>query len=190
MCGVCMYAFYKLRNLNLKIKIMIPCEIFNQKSFPRNICSKCFPKFRTNVRWSSLENGHLEQATFFIRVFFTDTNNSQDSRGREGTIFYSSLPLPPVHEHSDIHLQLCMWDDYHIFNCIACIYQAATQWDLPPYRITISLIDDVTLSFCLFTGWLDSSFFLLQQFETENRWIRTRIDYHPYITSETTNQVC
>ena len=36
---------------------------------------------------------------FFIRGFFTDTDDSQDSRGREGTIFYSSLPLPPAHEH-------------------------------------------------------------------------------------------
>ena len=53
---------------------------------------------------------------FFLSGFsFTDTDNSQDSRGREGTIFYSTLPLPPAHEHSDIYLQLCMWDDYHIF---------------------------------------------------------------------------
>ena len=36
---------------------------------------------------------------FSIRVFFTDTDDSQDSRGREGTIFYSTLPLPPSHEH-------------------------------------------------------------------------------------------
>ena len=35
----------------------------------------------------------------------------------------------------------------HIFNRTACIYQAATRWDIPPYRITIWLIDDVTLSF-------------------------------------------
>ena len=44
---------------------------------------------------------------FSIRVFFTDTDDSQHSRGREGTIFYSSLPLPPAHEHWDIYLQLC-----------------------------------------------------------------------------------
>ena len=38
----------------------------------------------------------------------------------------------------------------HIFNRIGCIYQTATRWDLPPYRITIWLIDDVALSFvCL-----------------------------------------
>ena len=35
--------------------------------------------------------------------------------GREGTIFNSTLPLPPARKHSDIYLQLCMWDDYHIF---------------------------------------------------------------------------
>ena len=42
---------------------------------------------------------------FFLSGFsFTDTDNSQDSRGREVTIFYSTLPLPPAHEHSDIYL--------------------------------------------------------------------------------------
>ena len=35
---------------------------------------------------------------FSIRVFFTDTYDSQDSRKREGAI-YSTLPLPPAHEH-------------------------------------------------------------------------------------------
>ena len=53
---------------------------------------------------------------FFLSGFsFTDTDDSQGSRGREGTIFYSTLPLPPAHEHWDIYLQLCMWDDYHVF---------------------------------------------------------------------------
>ena len=46
---------------------------------------------------------------FFLSGFsFTDTDDSQNSRGKEVTIFYS-------HEHSKIYLQLCMWDDYHIF---------------------------------------------------------------------------
>ena len=31
--------------------------------------------------------------------FFTDTDNLQDSRGREGIFFYSTLPLPPAHKH-------------------------------------------------------------------------------------------
>ena len=52
---------------------------------------------------------------FSIRVFVTDTDDSQDSRGREGTIFYSTLPFPRTHEQWDIYLQLCIWDDYHVF---------------------------------------------------------------------------
>ena len=39
---------------------------------------------------------------------FTDTGDSQDSRRREGTIFYFTLPLSPAHEHSDVYLHLCM----------------------------------------------------------------------------------
>ena len=79
---------------------------------------------------------------FSISFFFTGTNDSQNSRRRDGTtpfffFFYqgflsrtlathrtagegrgpsfSTLPLPPAHEHSDICLQLCTWDDFHIF---------------------------------------------------------------------------
>ena len=53
---------------------------------------------------------------FFLSGFsFTDTNDSQDSREREVTIFYSTLLLPPVYEYWDIYLQFCMWHDYHIF---------------------------------------------------------------------------
>ena len=45
---------------------------------------------------------------FSVRVSFTDTDNSQDSWGREGTFFYYfTLPLPLVHEHSDTYVQLC-----------------------------------------------------------------------------------
>ena len=88
---------------------------------------------------------------FLSRFSFTDTDNSQDSRGREGTIFYSTLLLPPTHEHSDIYLQLCTWGALsHIFNCNASIYQTATRWDLPTYRITIWFNDYVMLLFvCL-----------------------------------------
>ena len=72
---------------------------------------------------------------FFLSGFsFTDTEKSQDSRRRERTIYYSTLPLPPAHEHSDI-----------------CNFASEiTRWDLPPYWITIWLIDDVMVIFvCL-----------------------------------------
>ena len=53
---------------------------------------------------------------FYLSGFsFMDMDNSQDSRGREGTFFHSTLPLPPSYKHSNIYVQLCMWDDYHIF---------------------------------------------------------------------------
>ena len=119
---------------------------------------------------------------------FTDTNDSQDSAGREGTFFYSMLPLPPAHEHLFATLHVTWLS--RIFNRTVCIYQTAIRWDLLPYRITIWLIDDVTLVFfvCLRDDLILA--FLLQQFETWKRWTRTLIDYHPCITSGPTNQVC
>ena len=69
---------------------------------------KCFSSFC----WY-MENNFF----FFLSGFsFIDTDDSEDSRWREGTIFYSTLTLPPTDEHSDIDLQLCMWGDYHIFS--------------------------------------------------------------------------
>ena len=54
--------------------------------------------------------------SFFLSGFsFTYNDDSQDSRGREGTFAYFTVPLPPAHEHSGVHLQLCMWDDYQVF---------------------------------------------------------------------------
>ena len=101
--------------------------------------------------------------------------------------------IPPYHFHPLKNIQNLFatlhvrWLS-HIFNRIACIYQTATWWDLPPYRITIWVID-WWCNVCLFTWWIDTRF-LLQRFDIGNRWIWTRIDYHPCITSEPTNQVC
>ena len=50
------------------------------------------------IFWSKI----LDLLFFLSGFFFTDTDDSQDSRGREETIFYSTLPYPPAHEHSDI----------------------------------------------------------------------------------------
>ena len=124
----------------------------------------------------------LKLIFFSIRVFFTDTDDSQGSRGREGTIFYSTLPLPPAHEHRDIYLQLCMWDDYHVFLIATPVFTRLLLWDLPPYRITIWVID-WWCNVCLFTWWIDTRF-LLQRFDIRNRWIWTRINYHPFIPGE------
>ena len=118
---------------------------------------------------------------FFLSGFsFTDTDNSQDNRWREMTIFRSTLPLPPAHEQ-------CLWDDYHIFLIALLvftrllldeIYQTATRWDLPPYRITIWWLMWCWFSFVCLLIWL---YVLLQLFDMRNRWAWTR---------EPTNQVC
>ena len=124
---------------------------------------------------------------FSIWVFFTDTDDSQDSREREETIFYSSLPLPPRtlrNLFATLHLR---WLS-RIFNRNACVFQTATRWDLPPYRITIWVVD-WGCNVCLFTWWIDIRF-LLQWLDIGNPWIWTRIVYHPCITCKPTNQVC
>ena len=41
---------------------------------------------------------------FLSGFSFTDTEDSQDGRGREETIFYSTLPPPPAHKHLGIYL--------------------------------------------------------------------------------------
>ena len=73
-----------------------------------------------------------------------------------------------------------------IFNRNACVYQTAIRWDLPPYPITIWVIE-WWCNVCLFTWWIDTRF-LLERFDIGNRWIWTLIDYHLCITSEPTNQ--
>ena len=74
----------------------------------------------------------------------------------------------------------------HICNHVACIYQVATRWYLPPYRITIWLIDDVMLIFVCLIDDLTLGFCFFQS-DTGNRWPRSRIDYYAYITSKLTN---
>ena len=94
---------------------------------------------------------------FFLSGFsFTDTDDSQCSRGRGrgegGEHLYSSLPIPPVHEHSDIYLQLCMWDDYYVFSIASLVTTRLilSEIYLPSYWTTIWLIDDgILISFCL-----------------------------------------
>ena len=74
-----------------------------------------------------------------------------------------------------------------IFNRNACVYQTATRWDLPPYRITIWVIN-WWCNVCLFTWWIKTSL-LLQQFDIGNRWICTRSTMTLVLQSEPTNQV-
>ena len=118
-----------------------------------------------------------------IRVFFRGhwRFTGQQGKGGDHLLFHSttSTGLRTFrHLFAALHVRWLK----HIFNRTACIYQTATPWDLPPYGITIWLIDDVMLIFVCLLDDLNTAV-LLQQFETGNRWTRTRIDCHPCITS-------
>ena len=102
---------------------------------------------------------HWRNDFFSIRVFFADTDDSQDNRGSEGTIFYSTLPPPSTHEHWDIYLQLCMWDDYHVFLIAKLVFarqlldeiyhliELPFEW-LSDDAMLYCLLDELILGFC------------------------------------------
>ena len=76
---------------------------------------------------------------FFLSGFsFTDTDDSQDNRGRDRNI-------------QTFILQLCVWDYYHTFLIAPLVFTRLLLdtdcYRLPPYRITIWLIDDAMLIF-------------------------------------------
>ena len=97
---------------------------------------------------------------FSIRVFFHRHWRLAGQQGKGGDhLLFHSTTFTRSRTFRHLFATLHVTWLSHVFNRTACIYQTATRWDLPPYRITIWLIDDVTLSFCLSTWWFDSSFF-------------------------------
>ena len=120
---------------------------------------------------------------FFLSGFsFTDTDNSQDRR--EGAFFITDYlsPLPRTHKHSDIYLQLWMWDDYHIFLIAPLVFTTI----LSSYH----LIYDAKFLFVYLMIWdITILGFCYNSLDTENRWTRTHIDYYTYIASKQTNKL-
>ena len=70
---------------------------------------------------------------FLSGFSFTDTDDSQDSRERDETIFYYTIPLTPTHKHSDIYLHFCMWDDYHMFLIASLVITRLLLDDIYPF---------------------------------------------------------
>ena len=80
---------------------------------------------------------------FFLLGFsFTNTYDSQSSRGKGGLSF---IPLYHFHPLTSIQRFICNFPCEmtvtRIFSHNAYVYQTANRWDLPPYWITIWLID-------------------------------------------------
>ena len=114
--------------------------------------------FKTRLLVSQI---YLAKVLFFIRIFFHGhwQLTGQQAKGGDHLLF---LPTTSTHSRTFRHLFATLYVKWlsHIFYRMSCIYQTATRWDLASYRITIWLIDDVTVSFCLFTWWFDFSFFV------------------------------
>ena len=90
----------------------------------------------------------------FFFVFFIDPDNSHDSRGRETTIFYSTLPLSPT-------LLPCTWDDYHIYLIATLVFNRLLLDEI--YHL-IKLLFDWLMMWCWFSfACLLISFYVLLQ---------------------------
>ena len=98
---------------------------------------------------------------FFYQGFLSQTLTiHRTQQGKEGDhlLFLSTTSTRPQtlrHLFATLHVR---WLS-RIFNRNACVYQIATRWDLPPYRITIWLIN-WWCNICLFTWWIVSRFFV------------------------------
>ena len=139
-------------------------HIFNKFSskiraiFQNNGYSESFVLKQLNIflityrKWVNTMTAYLKRRAFFsIRVFFHGHWQLTGEQGKRGDhlLFHSTTSTRSRtfrHLFATLHVR---WLS-HIFNRNACIYQAATRWHLPAYRITIRLIDDVILIFlCL-----------------------------------------
>ena len=170
---------------------MIPRPLHQNKSE--------FPEKVSKFTFFSSKNEYLIATTnCFVRSFFFFffyhgflhrgwRFSGQQGKRRDHLLFHSTTP---THSRTLRHVFATLYVRWvsRIFNRNACVYQTATRWDLPPYQITIWVID-WWCNVCLFTWWIDTRF-LLQRFDIGSRWIWTRIEYHPCITSEPTNQAC
>ena len=101
---------------------------------------------------------------FFSFFFYQDFLHrhwrftGQQEKGGDHRLFYSTTSTSSRtlrHLVASLHVR---WLP-SVFNRNACIYQTATLWDLPPYRITIWVID-WWCNVCLFTWWIESRFFV------------------------------
>ena len=162
-------------NKNKKIKILFDTNIVKSVYHEK----RSFISSQNHYPWY-----HDYIHFFFLSGFsFTDTDNSQQGKGGY------HLPLPPAHEHSDNYLQLCTWDDYHIFLIASPVFTRLLCYSMRFTTVSNYYLIDVMLTFVLFACWFDFRF-CYGDLTWETSGTRTCIDYHPCITSEPTNQVC
>ena len=90
----------------------------------------------------------IGQTFFSIKVFCHWQFTGQQGKEGDHRLFHcttSTRSWTLIHLFATFHVR---WLS-RIFNHNACVYQSVTRWDLPPYRITIWLIDWL-MKQCLF----------------------------------------
>ena len=91
---------------------------------------------------------------FFYQGFLSQTLTTHRTAGEGRGPSYSTLQLPPAHEHSDIYLQLCTWDGYHIFLIVTLAFTKLLLDEI--YHMLKLLFDsfmDVILVFVYLLKW-------------------------------------
>ena len=154
--------------------------------------SNVFRGYRNwTLAWNRSKVNLIENIYFFLSGFsFADKwqLTGQQGKGGDHLLFHSTTSTRSrIFRHLFVTLHV-RWLS-HNFNRSACIYQTANSMrftTLSHYYLIDWWWD---IDFCLIACW-DDFRFLLQLFDMRNRWTRSRIDYHPCITSEQTNQVC
>ena len=136
---------------------------------------------KKGVAWRrSIKNVFL--IFFSVRIFFHGhwQLTGQHEKGRDHVLFHSATSTCSRtfrHLFATLHVRLLS----QIFIQTTCIYQIATRWDLPPYGITIWLIDNVMLVFSLFTWWFGSSVTAIWDVKPLDSSSH-RLSHHPCIT--------
>ena len=155
--------WHKMYSTNICYDIFAASEIFNfiWNIFNSKALKACYIitiHMQSHLMICTHE-GLLHNFFFSIRVLFTDTDDSHDSRGSKGTIFYSILPFLPAHENWDIYLRIFMWHDYHVFltatvvftrlllNLIYYLIKLPFEW-LMDDAMFVCLLDELILGFC------------------------------------------
>ena len=123
-----------------------------------------FQSCQINDQSNNLENFIVQvsfrDVFFSISVFFHRHRRYTGQKGKGGIIFYSTLPLPPAQENWDIYLQLCMWDDYHVFLIATFVFTRLLLDEIYHLiEIPFWLIDWWCYVF-FFTWWIHSRFFV------------------------------
>ena len=106
-----------------------------------------------NVIYSWISFKILNRYFLLYQDFLSQIQTTYMAAGKGKGPSYSTLPLPPTHEHLDIYLQLCMLDNYRIFliallafDEIYYLTKLPFDWLIIVMIIFVCLLDDS--SFC------------------------------------------